>query len=318
MNRKLLVASSHFSELCMEQKRYLLERGFEITENASSLPLPQGQAAEMAREADAVFVGVEVWDAALFDSASNLSILCRWGVGLDNIDLDEAKKRGIVVTSAAGCNHNAVAEHTLALILSLLRMVPFYDRTTRGGGWKRRIAPELNSQTVGLIGFGRIGKTVARRLRGFDAPVLVYDRYVKAGPGDGPNVHSVELDELLASSDVVSLHCPATPETTHLINRETIGRMKEGALLINTARGALVDEKALHEALSTGRLGGAGLDVFEDEPTDQDNPLFSLENVVVTPHLSAYTHNTFDNVAWTCTNAVIDFFEGREPANRIV
>jgi len=172
---------------------------------------------------------------------------------------------------------------------------------------------ELSEKTVGIVGFGRIGRRLAELLAGFHVNILAYDPYMNEAAAAERNVTPVSLEELLARSDVVSLHLPSTPETYHLINAETLAKMKDGAYLVNTSRGALVDEKALHDALVSGKLSGAGLDVYETEPVTADNPLFALENTALAPHVSALSYETNYNGAITCAKSIIQVKEGGKP-----
>jgi len=228
--------------------------------------------------------------AEMIVAAPRLRLIQKIGVGVNTIDLDAARKRGVAVCNMPGTNSQAVAELALMLMLASLRRVAYFDPLTRRGeGWRPepeqfdRVG-ELAGRTVGLVGFGAIPQRLAPVLRALGAEVI----HTTATKRDG----AVPLDELLARSDVVSLHCPATPDTIGMISRDAIARMKPGAVLVNTARGELVDETALYDALHTGHLRAAGLDVFQREPAPQDNPLFTLPNVVVTPHVGWLTPET--------------------------
>ena len=316
--RKIFVAASHFSELCPEQKAYLTDNGYRVEENPGSGPLSQKELIQQVVDSYAVFVGLEVWNKEVFTAAENLRILCRWGVGVDNIDLDEARNQGVVVVNAAGCNHISVAEHAVGLMLSIVRRIPFYDKGTKLGGWDRSIATEITGRTVGIVGLGRIGRAVAKLLKGFDVRILAHDEVIDTVYCRENAIEVVSIEELLRYSSIVSLHIPETDKTHHIINRSTLKLMQHGAYIINTSRGGLIDEKALMDALKKGPLSGAALDVFEYEPTKKGNPLFSLDNIIVTPHISAFTRQTFSNVAWSCIRALEQVVAGDEPDNRIV
>src|SRR5271165_3721214 len=205
---------------------------------------------------------------ALLDHAPRLRVVGRAGVGVDNIDLDEATKRGILVMSTPGGSSVSVAEHTFALLLSLVRQVPKFDASMREGKWeKSSTGAEVRGKTLGLIGLGRIGSEVAVRAEAFDMRVLGYDPYISEAAAREMQVELVPLEKLLAESDFVSLHTAVSPATQNLINATTLAQMKKGARLINAARGELIDEGALADALKSGHLGGAALDVFVEEPT---------------------------------------------------
>lgn len=223
---------------------------------------------------------------AVIEAADVLEIIGRAGVGLDNIDLEAAKERGLKVLNTPGATAISVAELTLGLILGCLRAIPYLDRALRTGRWeKKRKGIELYGKTVGIIGLGRIGSEVAKRLQAFGAKVLAYDPYAK----DSPWAKRVDLETLLRNADIITLHVPLTPETRHLINADQIRQMKNGAILINTARGGIVDEQALYDALVSGKLRAAALDVYETEPLPEDHPLRSLDQAILTPHTGAQT-----------------------------
>jgi phosphoglycerate dehydrogenase-like enzyme len=226
--------------------------------------------------------------------APNLRLIHKLGVGVNTIDLDAAKRRGIAVCNMPGSNARAVAEMTLLLMLACLRRLPTLDRATRAGrGWQLDSTlqdnyGELAGRTVGLVGYGSVPRVLAPLLKALDATVV----YTATSPKLDVPFEFRRLPDLLRSADIVSLHAPLTRQTTQLISREKLSLMKPGAILINTARGGLVDPTALLEALCTGRLGAAGLDVFADEPIPADEPLFLLDNVVLTPHVAWLTSGT--------------------------
>jgi phosphoglycerate dehydrogenase-like enzyme len=227
-------------------------------------------------------------------AAPKLRLIQKIGVGVNTIDLDAAQARGIQVCNLPGTNARAVAELTLALMLATLRRLPRFDANLRAGIWTDTALQdgpgELCGRTVGLVGFGSIARMLAPVLTAMGCEVI----YTARKPAEDPPYRFVPLGALLAAADVVSLHVPLTSETAQLIDAAALARMKPGAILINTARGGLVDQPALTEALRTGRLAGAGLDVFADEPVASDDPLLTLRNVVITPHIAWLTTGTFD------------------------
>jgi phosphoglycerate dehydrogenase-like enzyme len=228
---------------------------------------------------------------AMMARAPRLRLIQKWGTGVDKIDLAAADRHGIPVTITSGANARSIAEHAILLMLAVLRRVVVADRSVRDGVWNpaalRPVSRSLWGRTVGIVGFGSIGRAVARRLQGFEARVL-YHR--PSGPvavadrGAGEGASFVGFEQLLAESDVLTLHCPGGSKNRHLIDAAAIGRMKPGAILVNTARGELVDEAALVAALKAGHLGGAGLDVFDPEPLAATSPLRAMPQVVLTPH----------------------------------
>jgi D-3-phosphoglycerate dehydrogenase len=244
----------------------------------------------------------------LLAQAPRLRVVGRAGVGVDNIDLDEATRRGVLVTSTPGGNAVSVAEHAFALLLALARQVPRHDAAIRAGRWEKSSAAgtELRGKTLGLIGLGRIGSEVARRAKAFEMRVVAYDPYISESAALEMQVELLPLQELLAQSDFVSLHTALNPATQGLINAQTIAQMKRGARLVNTARGELVDERALAEALRSGRLAGAALDVFAEEPP-KNSPLVGLPNVIATPHVAGSTEEAQEEVGTLIAQQVRDF-----------
>lgn len=299
------------SLVCQEAKQMLLDAGFALICNEAGVRLSAQEQKDMIKNAFGIVAGTEKYDAQMLEAAEKCGVIIRFGVGLDNFDLETMRAKGIQVGVIE--NHNAVAEFAMTLMLSTLKRLPQLDRDVRQGLWSRYPMFELRGKTVGLVGFGRIGMRLAELLQVFGTQVIIYDPYVTAEAAAQKGVQKVELEQLLAQSDVVSLHLPATPETKHFINRETIAKMKDGAVLINTARGALVEEAALYDALVSGKLAGAGLDVYEIEPVTADNPLFALDNVTVAPHVAALTYETNYNAGIICAKSIIDAYNGGKP-----
>jgi phosphoglycerate dehydrogenase-like enzyme len=234
--------------------------------------------------------------AEMIAMGPKLKLIQKIGVGVNTIDLEAARKAGIAVANMPGTNTTAVVEHTLALMLATLRRIGTFNSATRAGvGWQ--LSPneaeaigEINGSTVGLVGYGAVGERLAPLLKALGADVQYWSRSVKTNAA----ARARSFDELLESSDILSLHIPATPETHHILNRKTIGRIKPGAIVVNTARGELIDETALAAALATGRIAGAGLDVFEIEPKIDTGPLADFPTVVMTPHIAWLTPQTID------------------------
>jgi len=249
---------------------------------------------ELARDlanADALIVrSATQVTAALLASAPKLRVIARAGTGVDNVDVPAATARGILVMNAAGANSISVAELAIGLMLSLARTIPAADASMKQGVWdkKRFMGIELRGKMLGVVGFGRIGREVAARARAFDMDVVAYDPFIASRAADAAGVPLVELDELLARADFITLHVPALPETRHLVNADRIARMKKGVRIVNTARGELIDDAALAAAIASGQVAGAGLDVFDPEPPT-DTTLTQLPQVIATPHVAAST-----------------------------
>jgi len=242
-------------------------------------------------------------------AAASLKVIGRAGSGLDNVDIPAATKRGIVVMNTPGGNTVTTAEHALALILSLARQIPQATASVRSGKWEKNrfIGLELFNKTLGIIGLGQIGSYLAKLGQGLNMNVIAYDAYLSSENARKTGVELVPLDELFTRSDVITLHAPLTAETKYLINAQSISRMKAGVRLINCARGGIVNETDLYDALVSGKVAGAAFDVFEKEPVDPANPLLKLDNFICTPHLGAATNEAQENVAWAIAEQMVDY-----------
>jgi len=247
--------------------------------------------AERLREADAAvnIRGRTRFTAEVLQACPKLKLISIWGTGTDNVDLKAAAARGITVTNTPGANAVAVAEHTVALILAVVKQLAQADQAMRQGGWPRNLVPQLRGKRLGLIGTGLIGREVAAMGRGLGLEVVAWTFHPNPNLAVSLGLRYVELDELLRTSDIVSLHLRATPDTRHFLNRERLALLKATAFVVNTARGALIDENALVEWLREKRIAGAGLDVFETEPLPAGHPLTTLPNVLLTPHCGGMT-----------------------------
>jgi D-3-phosphoglycerate dehydrogenase len=245
----------------------------------------------------------------VLEATPTLRIIVKHGAGIDSVDLDAATERRIAVLSAGGANADPVAEYAIAAMLSLMRDVPRLDRRLRAGNWEKGtyLGREFRGCFVGIVGHGQIGRRVARMASALGAHVIAYSSSRR------PAVQDLEwdddLDRVLRRVDVLSLHCPLTDKTRGMIGQRELGLMKEGAILINTSRGPVVDEAALIAALQSGRLRGAALDVFTQEPTPADNPLFRLDNVIVTPHTSAMTHEAMIRMGTSAATQIVEFLQ---------
>jgi D-3-phosphoglycerate dehydrogenase len=257
-------------------------------------------------EADALLVrSATTVDAEVLAAAPKLKIVARAGVGLDNVDVDAATERGVLVVNAPTSNIHSAAEHALALLLSASRQIPAADATLREHTWKRSkfSGTEIFGKTVGIVGLGRIGQLVAARIEAFGTHVIAYDPYVSPARAAQLGIELLPLDELLARADFISVHLPKTPETAGLIDKEALAKTKPGVIIVNAARGGLVNEAALAEAVSSGHVRAAGLDVYSSEPCT-DSPLFELPQVVVTPHLGASTEEAQDRAGTDVAESV--------------
>ncbi len=307
-----LLFSSQARVFCSEARKMLTDAGFELRCSESGVRPNSEELKELISGAFGVVAGTEKYTADVLDAAGDsLKVIIRFGVGFDNLDLAAMKERGI----AAGVitNYNSVAEFALTLMLGTIKNLPRLDAAAREGKWTKYPMRELGGKTVGIVGFGRIGGRLAELLRGFGVTLLVCDPYVPEDRIRAAGGEPANLDRLLAESDIVSLHLPLTPENRHIIDREAIAGMKDGSYIINTARGGLIDEKALADALRSGKLAGAALDVFETEPLTPEEPLLGLENAVFSPHASAMSYETNYNGSIICAESIIRVCNGGKP-----
>jgi phosphoglycerate dehydrogenase-like enzyme len=269
-------------------------------------------------DVDAVIASMEPYDASTLDRLPRLKLVARAGVGYDAVDVPAATERGVVVTITPTANFDAVAEMTFSFLLSLAKRIPQNDRAVRAGRWPRQALVSLRGKTLGVVGLGRIGKAVAKRAAAFDMKILAFDAMPQADYCQEHDIECVELDELLQRSDFVTLHAPAIPATRRLMNRDRLARMKPGSYLINTARGALIDEEALYDALRSGHLAGAALDVLEVEPPRPDHPLLSLEQAIFAPHVSGVDEMGLRQMAFEAAECAVAIASGGWPSHAVV
>lgn len=286
MNRLVAISTSSFGRYDRTPLELLEERGWEIRLNPHGRRLTAEEVTLLLDGATALIAGTEPLTRDVLAAATDLRVISRCGVGLDNVDRPAAADLGIEVTATSFAHVDAVAELTLAGLLALLRRVAEADRSVRDGRWTKPMGRLLRRKTVGLVGLGRTGQAFARLLRPFDVRLLATDPMADADAATDLGAELLSLEDLLAQADVVSLHLPYSPDVHHLLDAEALGRMKEGAYLVNCARGGLVDEAALAAALGPGRLAGACLDVFEHEP--YEGPLAASDRTLLTTHIGSY------------------------------
>jgi glyoxylate reductase len=297
--------------------------GHEVVVWADDLPPPEETlAAELAKSDGALTTVVDRISPAMLDAAPNLRIVANMAVGYDNINPAEAAARGIWVTNTPGVLAETTADMAWALLMSAARRVTESDRDTRAGGWRTWsptgfLGTDVFGATLGIIGLGEIGEAMARRATGFKMRVLYHSRTRKPALEADLGVVAVSLGELLAASDYVSLHCPLTPETRGLLGAAEFAKMKKTAILVNTARGQVIDQVALVEALRSGTIGGAALDVTDPEPLPREHPLFSFENVVITPHIASGSMATRSTMADMAAQNIVEVLAGRTPVNPV-
>lgn len=303
-----------------EHRHYLaplLQAGFEVRWNELGRTFTEAELAQRLEGVTATIASVEPYTERVFAAAPDLKVIARMGVGHDQIDLAAATRHGVTVAMAFGTNHDAVADHAMALIAAVAHRIVEYDRRVRSGSWGNLFHARLHGTTVGIVGFGRIGRALARRCLGFNMEVLVADPVAEADTVARLGYRLVELEELLREADFVSLHAPLIPETHHLIDARRLALMKPSAYLVNTARGGLVDEAALVAALQENRIAGAALDVFETEPLP-DTPLRHLAGTVLTPHVAGTSAASFRAMAERCVENILLLARGRDPGAGLV
>jgi D-3-phosphoglycerate dehydrogenase len=286
--------------------------------NPSGRPLTSSEVQRLLPGCDGYIAGLDAIDRAALEAADRLRVIARYGVGVDRVDLEAAREKGIVVTNTPGANSTSVAELAIGLMLSLARMIPLANQETRTGKPPRIQGVSLEGKVVGLLGLGAIGKLVARRLQGFDCTVLAYDPAVDTAAAQEVGAVLCSQEEVVAKSDFLSLHVPVLPETRGMVDACFLAQMKPGAFLINTARGELINEVALFEGLRSGHLRGAALDAFAQEPPSEDNPLFSLPQVIATPHMGAHTDGATNAMGWAALRDCVAVLRGEDPIHRVV
>ena len=320
--QKVLVSASHFDTLCQDAWKLFEEHHLEVIYDPGK-EFPAYSTEEIRAMGDreefaAALIGMDDYrDEEKYRLLPNLKAVAKFGVGVDNVDIAMAKRHGVRVLNAPGQNSNAVAELTVGFIIAVLRhIVPLHEKMTEGK-WPRVMGNEMKGKTVGLVGFGAIARLVAEKLRGFDVQILAFDLYPDRKEAERLGVEMTTLDHVVKESDVISLHVPATKDNVHQFNSDMFAKMKDGAYLINAARGALVDLDDLAEAIQSGKIAGAALDAFETEPLPLDSPILACSNIVLTPHTGAETVESYYNVSMTTAKDIIAVLEGRKPVHAV-
>jgi phosphoglycerate dehydrogenase-like enzyme len=295
----------------------LRDAGFDVIYPARAVQLTEEELLGMLDDVDATLAGSEPYTRRVFDQFPRLRVVARNGVGYDAVDLDAATAHGVAVTTTPGANQESVAEHAFALLLGLARKIPFQDRGVKAGHWPRLTCLPVREQTLGIAGLGRIGKELALRALAFRMKVLAFEKFPDHAFCAAHGVTLVSFDQLLAESDFLSLHLPLTDESRHLIDRRALAKMKPTAFLINTARGGVVCEADLIEALRARRLAGAGLDVFEHEPCLQ-SPLFEMDEVILSAHVAGADLRSRDEMAQMAARSIVALWRGEWPEGQVV
>lgn len=317
---KVLISPAPLRTLEGPFKQALRDAGFEFVYPPRPAQMVEDEVLQVLPGVDAVLAGSEPYTPRVFaalGASPKLKVIARAGVGYDAVDVAAATAAGVPVCIAPGTNHDAVAEHTFMLMLALAKSLLPQHAAIAAGQWPRKAAAPLRGRTLGVVSLGRIGKTVARRGLDFGMKVVGHEPYPDEAWCRQYGVDLLPLDEVFARADYLSLHTPLTAESRHMVNARTLALMKPTAYLLNTARGGLVDERSLLAALTGGKLAGAGLDVFEEEPPGV-NPLAQLPNVVATAHTAGVDHQSLADMAQSAAQAVVDIIAGRWPAEKVV
>ena len=287
---KVLISSRSFGKINSEPIDTLTKAGFEVVVNPHDKKLDEKDLIELMGDTVGLIAGTEPITENVLNYAKALKVISRYGVGLDNVDLDAAKRRGIEVYNTPNAPAKAVAELTLSLILNLMRRIPESSQPMKNKIWQPQMGHSLYGKTLGIIGLGRIGKELVKLVQPFNVNIFAYEKYPDDDFIASQNIKLMSLEDVLSQSDVVSIHVPLMEETRNIISAKELSLMKHNSVLINTARGGLVDEDALISVLKEGTIAGAALDAFENEPYTGE--LLNLDNVLLTPHIGTYTEET--------------------------
>ena len=316
MPETILIATRSFGSTSNKPWEVLAEAGLEVRRADMAVAATEDGLIDLLQGMDGAIIGVVPMTRRVLTNAPGLKVVSMHGVGCDHVDIAAAREFGIIVANTPGANDQAVADLTIGLIVAAARNIPQADEDLRQENWGRYSGSELWNKTLGLVGYGRIGRGVARRALGFDMQVLVYDPYIPPEALGLPGVTLTSFEEVLTQADFLSLHAVLTAETAKMIGAVQLEKMKPGAYLINTARGGLVDEDALYQALSAGKIAGAALDVFVNEPP-KGSPLLKLQNVVLTPHIGAHTKEAVERMGVLAARNVAQALRTGEPLFRV-
>jgi len=313
---KILVTPRSFASASDKPMKMLTEKGYVIQLNDSGRPYKKEEMLNLVSDIDGIIIGIDELSAEIIERANKLKVISKYGTGLDNIDINIATEKKITVTNTPTANVDAVADLTFGLILSLARRIPEADRKTKSSKWEKITGKSVWEKTLGIIGLGKIGRQVVKRAQGFKMNILVYELIKDEKFAQNYNIKYVNLEELLQKSDYITIHIPLNDTTRHMIDHKELEQVQAGSFLINTSRGGIVNEEALYNALKNKKLRGAALDVYVNEPP-QKSPLMELDNIIMTPHIGAYTEEAIENMGIQAAQNLIDVLEGREPQSRV-
>lgn len=308
--KRVLLTTTSYQDTPGPHHELLASQGFEVV--CERGPLPEEKMLALAGDFDAFLCGDDAVTRAVIDkSLPRLQVISKYGIGLDKIDVDYATEKKLPVLFTPGVNHTTVAEHTFGLLFGITKHIVTTAAAARGGEWKRLTGHEIMGKTIGILGLGRIGKEVAIRANAFGLKVIAFDIYWDdAFAGEHGIRRCDSMDEVLENSDIVSLHCFLSDETRGMINKTKIAEMRDGVIVLNCARGELVETEAMAEALHSGKVGGYGADVLDEEPPPADHPLLNAPNTVITPHIGSRTYESVVRQAMRATHNLVNFLKG--------
>ncbi len=313
---KILITPRSFASFSDKPLKMLTERDYKIKRNNTGRPYKKEEMLKLIKDVDGIIIGIDELSAEIIEEANALKVISKYGIGLDNIDINMATNKKIIVTNTPTANIDAVADLAFGLILSLARRIPEADRKTKSGKWEKIIGKSVWKKTIGIIGLGKIGRQVVKRAQGFEMNILVFDIVEDKKFAQKYCIKYINLEKLLQKSDYITIHIPLNDTTRNMISYEELGKIKKEAFLINTSRGGIVDEEALCDVLRNKQLRGAALDAYENEPP-QETFFKELDNVIMTSHIGAYTEEAIDNMGIQAAQNLIDVLEGKEPQNRV-
>ena len=317
---KILITQGWEKELVSEYDLYekrLLDRGFEVYLHPKRTNFTEAELIESLQGIDILMCGLGKINDRVLDACPDLKMVSKFGVGLDSVNIPACTSHGVVLTNCPGSATDSVAEYTVAMLLAAARGVVQNDRMSHAGKWGRTLGISPYGKTLGIVGFGAIGRKVAQTVSGFNMRVIVHTAHPKPEIAERYGVEMVGLDQLLEESDFITLHLPSTDDTKKMINASALAKMKRTAILINVARGALVDEEALYEALKNGVIRAAALDVHDSEPISPDDPLLTLDNCIMTTHTAASSVEGRNIMMESCVQNILDILDGKRPVGLV-
>lgn len=313
---KVLITPRSYASTSDKPIKMIKDKGYEIIRNNKDKPINKNEMLNLIEDIDGIIIGIDKFDSDIIDKANNLKVISKYGTGLDNIDVNYAHKKDIIVTKTPTANIDAVADLTIGLMIAVARRIPEADKKLRKDQWEKIIGNSVWKKNLGIIGLGKIGKQVVKRAKGFKMDIKVFDLNKDEDFAEKYNIEYVNLDEILSESDFITIHTPLNNGTRDLIQMEELEKMKNSSYLLNVSRGGIVNEDDLYEALKNDVIAGAALDAFVNEPP-KDNNFKELDNIIMTPHIGGYTDEAIENMGVQAAQNLIKVLEGREPNYKV-